>query len=285
MGGDDITRNGTDWTRDLVTFNCGGFVLVFRQNQDVVTGSIDKFKGIFTKTSEVIVKDVKESEIKKVRETLDRICWLLSFAGLSRVICYGYEYPNSSGLAHFSSVVGTANYFRPSINIRDGITVKNFVEQAYDTYFRLEKIRKLNVVIDYLVQAERLEQPTELKLILAFVALENLKDTYARSKSIPYVKGYYRKPPTHVGKPGAKYSFEDLLELMLRDVRMRKGLKRVIQLRNEIIHSGLSRKPHSRQFAMYERIHDLIREYVIRLLGYHGHYLIYASAGDLVAQV
>lgn len=285
MGGDEITRDGTSWTRDLVTFTCAGFQFTFRQAKNVVAGNIEELKGTFAETSEVVVKDVAESQVQKARETLEKICWLLSFAGMCRVICYGYEYPASSGHTHFSSVVGAANYFRPSIDIRNGRTVKEFVEQTYDQYFRLEKSRKLNVVIDYLVQAERPGQPTELKLILAFVALESLKDTYARSISIPYVKHYFRKPTTRISGIGAKFTFEELLEKTLRAVQMRKGLKRVIRLRNEIIHSGLSRKPHARQWAMYEGIHDLMREYVVRLLGYRGYYLTYASASNLAVKI
>ncbi len=285
MGGDDITRDGENWTRDLVMFNCDGFTFIFRQKRDVIIDGIEHFVGTFAKTSEVLVKGVKESEVTKVLEILDRVCWLLSFVGLCRVMCYGHEYPNASGLTHFCNVIGTAEHFRPLLDIRYGTAVKNFVEQTYGEYRRLEKTRKLNVVIDYLVQAERSSQVTELRLILAFVVLENLKDTYAKSRSIPYIKGYFRKPSTRAGKPGANFRFEELLEMMLREMRMKKGLKRVIQLRNEIIHSGLSRKPHSRQLAMYESIHDLIREYVIRLLGYHGCYLTYASEGSRTVQV
>ena len=72
---------------------------------------------------------------------------------------------------------------------------------------------------------------------------------------------------------------------MLNEVGMKKGLKRIIRLRNEIIHSGLSRKSHRAQFTMYEKIHDIIREYLLRLLKYHGNYLIYSSASNTIAKL
>jgi hypothetical protein len=114
---------------------------------------------------------------------------------------------------------------------------------------------------------------------LLFVAMESLKDTYAREARIPYAKGYYRKPVRKLGGIGAPFSFNELLLKMLRSMGMRRTVKQVVGLRNEIIHSGLSRKPHSQQMRMYERVQDLVREYLIRLLSYHGVYYTYASQG------
>lgn len=116
-------------------------------------------------------------------------------------------------------------------------------------------------------------------------ALENLKDTYARAAGIPYIKGFYRKPPSKPGNIGGQFGFEELLLEMLLSVGMRRGLKQVVTLRNEIIHSGLSRKPHARQLTMYERIQDLVREYIFRLLGYHGEFFLYASQGYATKKV
>lgn len=168
--------------------------------------------------------------------------------------------------------------FRPTIELEDGGSIINFVNLCYERYKLMEHVRRLPVVFDYLVQAERMSQPIELKLLIAFVTLENLKDTFARVEGIPFKKGYFRKVPKPK-KESNRYSFEELLRLMLRRVSMRKGLKRVIVLRNEIIHSGVACKPTTWQWRMYEQLHDLIREYVLRLLNYRGHYLTYRSRG------
>jgi len=277
-GGHEITKYGNNWIRDSLSFDCDGFTFQFIQNRDIISGKLDGFKGLFTRSSEVLIKNVKKNDVKKALKALDRICWLLSFASLSRVMCYGHEYPDGTGLGSFSSVIGESRYFRPSIDIRDGKQTIEFIEKSYSGYRQWEQVRKLNVVIDYLVQAERTGQPTELKLIIAFVVLENLKDTYARSMSIPYIRGYFRKVPKPKGCDD-RYSFEELLHLMLSQVKMKKGLKRVKTLRNEVIHSGVTRKPHSWQWKQYEGLHDLLREYILRLIGYTGDYLTYASAG------
>ena len=262
--------------RSSVVFECGGYRFSFNQSPAVITGSADQFKGTFTSTTEVLVGGVTPGRVNRVKAIIGRICWLLSLAGTCRVVCYGHEYPNGSGLSHFISAFGTARLFRPAIEIKDNSKVKMFVEQTYEAYRRLEKSRKLNVIFDYLIQADREDQPTEIRLILIFITLESLKDTFARSQSIPYIKGYFRKPPTKPGKAGAKYSFEELLTLMLRQVGMCRGVKRLVKLRNDLIHSGLTRKPHNRQWALYADSHGLIREYLLRLLGYKGWYSPYA---------
>lgn len=275
--GHEFTKYKDKDIRDSLSFDCDGFSFQFIQKPEIILGNINDFKNTFTESTEVLIKNVSENNVKNALKVLDRICWLLSFASLSRVMRCGYEYPDKSGQKNFSSVIGVASYFRPSIDIRDGKKTIDFINCTYDNYKRLEKTRKLNVVIDYLVQAEKSGQPRELKLIISFVILENLKDTYARSLNIPYVKGFFRKVPKPVKKTD-QYHFVELLHLMLKQVKMKKGLKRVKNLRDEIIHSGVTRKPHSWQWKKYEQIHDLLREYILRLLGFRGNYLLYSSA-------
>lgn len=278
VGGEEVSQNGTKWTRDVVRFNCDGFQFEFHQKHEIIVGSLGRFKDKFIHTTDVIVRDVKQRQVPKLQRVLHQLCWLLSFAGLSRVMYFGHEYPDGTGLQHTRSVVGVASFFRPTFWIGDGAEVRNFIEKVYDTYAELETKRKLGVVIDYLVQAERSGQPREVKLILAFVVLESLKDTYARDCRIPFVKGFFRKHPRPKSGRDA-YSFEESVQKMLRSVGMKRGVKRIVKLRNEIIHSGISRLSPSSQWSLYERVHDIIREYLLRLLDYRGSYLTYASTG------
>ena len=279
MAGDEITHNSdSSWTRDIVRFKCNKWEFKFRQHRNVVLGKTEHFKGAFWETSTVIVENVWPNQVGKVLETLESICWLLSFACQSEVLCYGHEFEATK---HFKSVSGSTNYFRPPIQINEGTAVKSFIEQTYPAFHKLNKKRKLSVIFDYLVQADKLNQPSEIRLLLLFVTLESLKDTYAREVGIPYSKGFYRKSTKKPGKQGESYKFEELLKMMLQSAGMKKGLKQVVELRNEIIHSGLSRKPHSRQWKMYERIQDIIREYLIRTLEYDGEFFTYASQGTI----
>jgi hypothetical protein len=281
VAGHTVTRNGDGAIRDTITFDCGGKTYILKQYSEVIQKP-SGFRNTCSVTSELFVADVKPNEVAAVLKAIDRICWLLSLAGLSKVAPFGHDYPADSGNQVRSQCVGVAQYFRPTIDIRRGSIVKSFLEQTYPTYVRLEKARNLNVVIDYLVQAERPDQPTECKLIFGFVLLENLKHSFARSVPLHYEKGAFRKTPH---PKAAKYSFEELLHLMLAAVKMRRGLKRLIKLRNELVHSGLSGKTHSQNFRMYELLHNLLREYILRLLKYQGDYLSYASAGRAIKTI
>lgn len=285
MAGHTITHHSdTSWTKNIIEFKCAEKIFIFTQHDDVIKNRQSKLIGTFAPTTEVLIKDVSPNVVDKTLEELDRICWLLSFAGLSRVVRYGHDYPDGSSFGARNSTYGTADYFRPTIEIKNGETVKSFIEQAYINYVSLEKTRKLNVVFDYLIQAERRNQPTELKLIIAFVILENLKETFARSKSIPYLRNCFRKRPRPENESD-RYSFQELLSMMFQDIGMNNDLQQIINLRNEIIHSGISIKPPSTQFAMYEKIHDIIREYLLRLLDYHGNYLTYSSGSNTTAKI
>lgn len=284
MGGDEITRNGKKCIRDRVVFNCGGRSLLFRQRPEIVKNQLSQFKDRFAETTEVVVTDVAVSDLQYVLAVIDRICWLLSFVGTCRVMRFGYEYPNGSGLVSQQSVYGIGRFFKPVLNISDGKQVKSLVEQTYNKYTELEKVRKLPVVIDYLAQAEAPSQPIEVKTVLAFVALESLKHTFAVEQGIRYEKGAFRKPTWVLGgnnKRSDTYTFKQLVGIMLSSVNMSKNLDAAYILRNDLIHSGFSRESFSRQSELYEEVHDIIREYILRLLGYRGRFALYSKpVGD-----
>ncbi|MDO9446794.1 MAG: hypothetical protein Q7J20_02615 [Candidatus Nitrotoga sp.] len=276
MGGDSITRKGDSWIRDLVEFDCGGYRFKFRQKPEVVNRNFDQYKGTFFETTEVTVADVAEDKVQEAKTAIERICWLLSFAGTCQVVPFEYEYPSGTGLTHTFAVSGVAQYFRPAFEISDGTQIKSFVEQTYNQYANLEQQRKLNVIVHYLNQAEASAQPMEIKLILVFVALESLKHTFAQSQGFHFVDGYFRNAKWKPKDKGNKYKFGTLVKMMLEKVGMTYDMTAAKKLRNDLIHSGLSVEPYNVQNEIYADVHDLIREYLLRLFGYRGRYSPYA---------
>jgi len=125
-----------------------------------------------------------------------------------------------------------------------------------------------------LVLAETRSLPLELKLATMFILLENLKSSFAKEQGYAFRKGYYRK------SSGDVWSFEALLSEMFGRVGMSSlDLSAIVDLRNEIIHSGISQTSFEHQFDIYENCQDLIREYLLRLLGYTGEFLLYSGSG------
>ena len=212
-----------------------------------------------------------------LEEVLENLSWLLSLSGLSSVQYFGYEYPYGTGYGRRTRVDDGANWFIPIIPIRNGETVKEFLHKVYLPFSKIKKTRRMPEAIHCLLEAER-TSVIEIELLIIFATLEGLKDTYARSKKIPYIKGYFRKRPKPT-KGRDRYTFKELLDKMLRDCGMRCDcdLKKMVSLRNEIIHSGISRLPFSSQSALCERTHDIIREYLLRLLGYKGSFCSYSA--------
>lgn len=267
------------WVRDLIRLKLGGYEMEIHQHPSVIDGKFLELKGYFVASTEVVVRNVNPNQTKEVEGMMRDLSELLSFATMSPVRFYQYEYPDGSGLGPRWAVVGTAQWCRPTLEIRDGKAVKNFLEQTWNQYRKLRRKRKLNVVLELVVQADTPPKPTELQLLTIFVTLENLKSTFAKAKRIPYVKSYFRKPskPGTNPKKAARYNFEELLEVMFREVGMRTGLKRIIKLRNDIIHSAISEIPQSSQDKIYDKCHEIIREYLLRLLGYRGEFMSYSS--------
>lgn len=282
IGGEKISDLGEgSLIRNTVTLTCGGREIFVIQHEKTIKKPVSHFTGKFAETTQILVPNVEESAVPEVLACIDRICWLLSFACQSKVLCYGYDYP-SEGRGIRKSVVGTARYFRPVLEIRDGAVIREFIEQTYPAYAHLEKSRTLNVAIDYLLQAERESLPTECRLTFAFVLLENLKHTYALSEGIPFVKGFFR---TGTSSNADTISFKAMLTRMFNAVGMKPNLDQVVSLRNSIVHSGVSGLSHHANWIAYEQIQEFVREYLLRLLGFKGSYVMYSNVNGASAVI
>ncbi|EFK05664.1 conserved hypothetical protein [delta proteobacterium NaphS2] len=266
--------------RNHLELRLSGYLVDLYQAEKVILGNRSDLINRWNHTTELVISNVIPEHVNKVKNIITDLTNLLSFINVSRIWPYGWEYPDRSGLKSFTSTIGTTQYFRPVIDIDDGSKVSDFIHQIWRPYQKNKRKRKLPELIDYLIQADLPQQPVELRLAILFVVLENLKDTWARVQRIPYAHGYFRKisnPPKPNIRKEPTYSFEELLAQMLKSVGMRRGLKRIIKLRNQIIHSGLSRRPFRSNQKTYENCQDIVREYVLRLLKFSGSFYPYTS--------
>jgi hypothetical protein len=266
-------------TRDLISISCDRWVFAFRQDSEIV-GPLKRIEGGQAyETSVVEVDNIELASLGDVLEALDSICWLLTFATQSRVIRYGYEFPEGDVTGRYHAAPGVVGRSRPLFELADAKAYREFVEMTYAGFRKFHSKRKLPVVFDYLLQTQLPLQTMEASLLLLFVTLENLKDTYASAAGIPYFRGFYRKMPLAASRRDPpKFLFKELLEAMFNEVGMAPDLKPMIDLRNEIIHSGLSRTPYAEQRRLYDIGHDLVREYVLRLLDFRGSYFLFSSS-------
>lgn len=282
IGGEGITDLGKgSLIRDTVTLTLGGRNFIIIQHKDVINKPVSYFTGHFSETTQILVPNVPEAAVADVLASIDKICWLLSFACQSKVVCYGHDYP--AGVRGVrKSVVGITRFFRPIFEVRDGAAIRDFIERTYPTYTQIETSRTLNVAIDYLLQAERESLPTECRLTFAFVLLENLKHTYAVSAGIPLVKGYFRTSPS---QNAGTIPFKAMLTRMFKAVGMAPSLDQIVSLRNSIVHSGISGLTHHANWEAYEQVQDFVREYLLRLLGFKGSYALYSDVNGAMAVI
>lgn len=211
IGGDEVTplKEGGS-VRNRVTFQLQEFTLELIQHPDIILGSNADLQGRSIHTTDILVRNIRQSQIPRLESVITDLSWLLSLASLSEVQYFGYEYPDGTGYGRRIAVDGKANCFIPIIHISDGRSVKEFVHMIYPTFKKIKKSRKLPEMIHYLVEGEK-TGVIELQLLTVFAVLEGLKDSYARTKYIPYIKGRFRKlPGTRKCQP---YSFEELLTM------------------------------------------------------------------------
>jgi hypothetical protein len=198
----------------------------------------------------------------------------LAFAVVSEVGALGYTYAHAQPTQQTRPFLGRICAGWPVIDIRSGQALRIFLEQAWPVYHAIEKKRQLNIVFDYFVLSQLSRQPIELQLVVTFVLLENLKSTYARERGIPFKKGKFRKPDEHQ----KEYPFQALLEAMLLEVEMSPDLSKIVTLRNEIIHSGITQLDTNERIKIWGFAQDIVREYLLRLLGYKGECQLYLQA-------
>jgi hypothetical protein len=94
--------------------------------------------------------------------------------------------------------------------------------------------------------------------------------TLSMNLATPKGKGH-RKPS------GEAWSFVSLLTEMFARVEMKPLLQEIKNLRDEIIHSGLSRTAGDEQDRIYEACQDFGREYILRLLNFMGCFFLHSG--------
>lgn len=248
--------------RDTSVFTCEGqrFILQTKPEQ----------------LAEILVENVAPERVPATMEAIERICWLLAFATQSQVACYGHNYPDCTPHKLLNSIHRPGQEADHVINPADGAAIRKFVDQTYPQFKALESARSLKVVIDYMLQAARPGLPMECKLVFLSVLLENLKHTYGTHLQYAIKGGKFVDPVTK-----ARLGFQDMMNLMFSAVGMAPGLQPLVDLRNEVLHTGVASLTHAQQKLQYDAATDLIREYLLRLLGFKGNFDVSPTGGSV----
>ena len=250
--------------RDTSVFTCDGqrFILQTKPEQ----------------LAEILVENVAPQQVTGTMEAIERICWLLAFATQCHVACYGHDHPDGSPHKVRNGVHRSGQNADPVIEPADGAAIRKFVDQAYPQFKALEGARSLKVVIDYMLQAARPGLPMECRLVFLSVLLENMKQTYGTQLQFAFKGGKFVDPVTK-----ARLGFQDMMNRMFAAEGMTPSLQPLVDLRNEVLHTGVATLTLHQQKAQYDAANDLIREYLLRLLGFKGDFLVSPSGGSVKA--
>lgn len=258
--------------RNIIPLSVNGFDLELIQDKSLINCSPSKLIGKFVDSTLIVVQDVPENSLKKLIETIHKISVLLSLATDSQVRFYKYTDASGISLQQWT-VNGVYSYFRPPLCTINSQCIVQLIEESYSTFERIEISHKLRSAVDLFVTSEALTLPVELKLATIFILLENLKSSYAENN------GYTFKGRCYI-KNGNKYTFKLLLVEMFRSVGITPELSKVVKLRNEIIHSGLSKLDIEEQCNIFSFCKELAGEYLLRLLNYDGVFYLHTTSGS-----
>jgi hypothetical protein len=153
--------------------------------------------------------------------------------------------------------------------------VKHLVDTCFDRYVLLREPRKLHVAIDYIHHSVKEGLPAEIHIALACVAFENLRHNWALDSGYPYIDGWFREKHATTAVPGNPVGIKRHWQEMFAEVGMQADVQRIFDTRNEVIHTGLFGDVNNN--ATYEFLETTLREYFLRLLGYHGPFLPYVG--------
>ncbi len=259
------------WIRNKIPLSVAGLNIEIIQDPKFININQTELRGQFVESTKLIVKNVDESNLEPVLTIVKNISNLLSFATSSEVCFYGWSIDGTQQ-SHQWSVRARYCSFRAPFCCVDTSNIKMLIETCYESYSQIHQPRALNVVVNMLNTPEVNNLQLELKLATMFILLENLKSTYADSKGYKF-KGCYKTVDNK------NYTFESLLLEMFCVVKMDVSLTKIKSLRNEIIHSGLSKVSIDEKVAIYADCRDIVTEYFLRLIGFKGDFSPYESLG------
>ncbi|MGY5391643.1 hypothetical protein [Acinetobacter sp. NigerLNRRAM0016] len=269
MLGENFSNHNNQRIRDTTVIECEGFKFEFKQLNIHLKQS--EFINQSLITTKITIENISSDQVEHVLEVIDDLCWLLSFAQQSPVRRYSHKIGSAEYGTNCSGAV--VNPLRTIIE-DSGKEIRNFIEQTYPTFKKLKSIRQLTVVFGYLCEANRSTLALEITLISHYVAIENLKNTFALEQGYKYKDGKY----SH--NLYGKCSSTEMTKRMFEAVQFnREEIAPFLKKRNKMIHEGIL-LPFGDENYMEQAIEDrrdvsdLLRKYLLTLLNYKGAYYL-----------
>ncbi|HSW54292.1 MAG TPA: hypothetical protein VLH59_04320 [Ignavibacteriaceae bacterium] len=268
IDGDSFTEVDGNKIKNKISLELENLSIDIIQFPDKLISKINQgeYHSKFFQTTRIIIKDVSEGQLEICSSLVTKLSSMLSFITNSQVVSVGYEYPEGHIKQH-SGYYGHINIYNSVLENHRGDEIKDFISSTWQNYTRYYESRKFPLLFDYIFQAFSVNT-IETKLVFSYVALESLKYTFAKEKGLTFSKGFFQD---HNKK---QLSFNNLIEMMLSEVGINFNVNEITGLRNDIIHSGYTEKSFNHNFKIFIYCQHIIRDYLIKLLGYKGYYIL-----------
>lgn len=297
MLGENASNHNNQRIRDTTIIECEGFKFTFKQlnihlkQSDFINQSLI--------TTKITIENIRSDQVEQLLNIIDDFCSLLSFAQQSPVLRYSHKIGSLEYSTNCSGIV--VNPLR-SIIENAGKEIRNFIEQAYPTFKKLKSTRQLIVVFGYLCEANRSSLAQEISLISHYVAIENLKYTFALDNRYEYSGQHFTHkdfPPLDNTPSNAEdywppkgkrkkyvhkiYGHITSTEMTLRMFEAahfnRDEVTPFLDKRHRMIHEGVLSSFGDNNYigqAIDDRrdVNDLLRKYLLMLLNYKGNYYL-----------
>jgi len=259
------------WTRSDIRLSLSGLHVTLRQEPWVISGpSWSSLRGQWLHTTTLVFEDLLEGDRDLAIDCAQAVSHLLGFLTNCEVAFYGWKHEVGESIGHQWTSTGEIDGFIPVLASRDGTVVRSFVEGSWACFLAERNSRKLPAVFHYLALAAKEGTPIELQLAIYSIVLEQLKYSFAVANNFVWIAPSFHVPGTSTPVKGSKRGFEALLNQMFAVFGMSPPLSEVVALRNELLHSGVSSRPFNELEVMRGSIVALIREFILRMLGYSG---------------
>lgn len=298
--GTEITQKSKfEYYRDELKLNVDNREIIFRQlgNYKKIVEYLVSSHGIDV-TSEAIVRITKADTLDNVIDLINNMCTLLSYARGTYINWLYYDvyslrnkqvvrtYCQNSYTRPFNGATPVINKFPPN-------DTKYFVEKCYKKYKKYKITSGFNLAIEFCVESKALIW-LEQKYLAAFLTLEVLNDSNIGRKFIMKmnefkklqksiiqlvnshptdnaIKNAMRKKVIEINRYPLKMCLDKLLANLTIDAT-KFNLKRIIKLRNNIVHQGSFAEANIDHYQDYLKLMNLLDSIILKLMEYNGFY-------------
>src|SRR5216684_2395437 len=169
-------------------------------------------------TATLTAKGVNEEDLAKIDEVVERVCWLLSFAGGALIAVNVKQIDGGPAFLpwkHISALSEIKKPFIPPIDLCEPGTARHWVQSSYGPYVAVEGEYRLRAVIHLLSLADA-EHNLTIQALLVANTLEvlryNFKKNVLKSKNTfkhTFVEMVHELKITHGWNPDAITAFRN----------------------------------------------------------------------------